>query len=148
MALKEEKVPLTSGKKKASIRRETSAVSGMKPKIVRKNQNTLLPHLQRQSYHEGRSVSRKRSIRGKGNHGSILRQPCRYCLRGTCTRTTSCEYWHPPECQSYKTETGCKAGDKCQFPPHKVDEQPKKGKERLLFTHKERKATTKMQWLL
>ena len=25
----------------------------------------------------GRSVSRKRSIRGKSNHGSILRQPCR-----------------------------------------------------------------------
>ena len=26
----------------------------------------------------GRSVSKKRSIRGKSNHGSILRQPCRY----------------------------------------------------------------------
>ena len=25
----------------------------------------------------GRSVSRKRSIRGKSNHGSVLRQPCR-----------------------------------------------------------------------
>ena len=34
-----------------------------------------------------RSVSRKRSIRGKSNHGSILRQPCRYYLGGTCTRT-------------------------------------------------------------
>ena len=33
----------------------------------------------------GRSVSRTRSIRGKGNHGSILRQPCRYYLKGTCT---------------------------------------------------------------
>ena len=29
MALKEEKVDVTSGKKKASVRRETSAVSGM-----------------------------------------------------------------------------------------------------------------------
>ena len=35
----------------------------------------------------GRSVSRKRSIRGKSNHGSILRQPCRYYLKGTCMRT-------------------------------------------------------------
>ena len=52
----------------------------------------------------GRSVSRKRSIRGKSNHGSILRQPCRYYLKGTCTRT-SCQYWHPPECQFYKHET-------------------------------------------
>ena len=25
--------------------------------------------------------------RGKSNHGSILRQPCRYYLKGTCTRT-------------------------------------------------------------
>ena len=47
-----------------------------------------------------RSVSRKRSIRGKSFHGSILRQPGRYYLKGTCTRT-SCEYWHPPECQFF-----------------------------------------------
>ena len=73
----------------------------------------------------GRSVSRKRSIRGNSNHGSILRQPCRNYLKGTCTRTC-CEYWHPPECQFYKTETGCKAGDKCLFPRYKVDEQPNK----------------------
>ena len=41
------------------------------------------------------SVSRKRSIRGKSNHGAILRQPCRYYLKGTCTQSP-CEYWHPP----------------------------------------------------
>ena len=35
----------------------------------------------------GRSVSRKRSIRGESNYGSILRQPCRYYLKGTCTRS-------------------------------------------------------------
>ena len=72
------------------------------------------------SMSRGRSLSRKRSIRGKSNHGAILRQPCRYYLRGTCTRM-SCEYWHPPECQFYKHGTGCKAGDKCVFPHHKVE---------------------------
>ena len=72
-----------------------------------------------------RSVSRKRSIRGKSNHGSILRQPCRYYLKRICTRT-SCEYWHPPECQFYKTKTGCKSGDTSLFPHCKVDEQPNK----------------------
>ena len=46
----------------------------------------------------GRSVSKKRSIRGKSNHRSILRQPCRCDLKGTCTRMP-CEYWHPLECQ-------------------------------------------------
>ena len=73
----------------------------------------------------GRSVSKKRSIRGKSNLGSIQRQPCRYYLKGTCTRT-SCEYWHPPECRFYKTEAGCKAGGKCLFPHHRVDEQSNK----------------------
>ena len=48
----------------------------------------------------------------------------------------------------YKTETGCKAGDKCLFPHHRVDEQPKqKATERLLFP-KEERATTRMLCLL
>ena len=53
------------------------------------------------SVSRGRSVSRKRTIRGKSNHGAILRQPCRYNLKGTCT----CDYWLTPECQFYKTAT-------------------------------------------
>ena len=34
--------------------------------------------------------------------------------------------WHPPECQFYKTESGCKFGNKCSFPHWKVEEQPNK----------------------
>ena len=94
----------------------------------------------------GRSVSRKRRVRGKSNHGSILRQPCRNNLRGTCPRT-SCEYWHPPESQFYKSETGCKAGDKCLFPHYKVDEQPNEKPKKSYFP-KEEKAMTRMLWLL
>ena len=47
-----------------------------------------------------RSESRKRSIRGNSNHGSILRQPGRYYMKGTWTRTF-CENVHPPECQFF-----------------------------------------------
>ena len=36
------------------------------------------------SLSRGRSVSRKRSIRGKSNHGPILRQPCRYRSPRNC----------------------------------------------------------------
>ena len=86
----------------------------------------------------GRSVSRKRSIRGKSNHGSILRQLCRYYSKSTSTRTSG-EYWHPPECRFYKNETGCKAGDKCLFPHHKVDEQPNKMAEKEQHPKKKRK---------
>ena len=39
------KVPVTSGKKKASVRKDTTAVSGMRVTIVRKNQTTMPPHL-------------------------------------------------------------------------------------------------------
>ena len=60
-------------------------------------------------------MSKKRSIQSKSDHGAILRQPCRYHLKGTCTRSPR-ECWHRPECQFYKTETECKAGDKCLFP--------------------------------
>ena len=48
-----------------------------------------------------RSTSRKRSARSRSQTGRILQQPCRYCLKITCTRSP-CEYWHPPECQFYK----------------------------------------------
>ena len=96
----------------------------------------------------GRSVSRKRSIRGKSNHGSILRQPCRYYLKGTCTRTP-CEYWNPSECQFERTKTGCKSGDTCSFPHYKVDEQPKKKKgRRMAASHKEENVKTKALWLV
>ena len=130
MALKEEKVSVTSGKKKTSFRKETAAVSSTKPNIVRKNHNTLPPYLP--------SVSGKRSIRGKSNHGSILRQPCRYYLKGTCTRTP-CEYWHPPECQFYKTKMGCKSGDTCLFRHYKIDEQQNKRLKQGNLTKKKKK---------
>ena len=44
----------------------------------------------------------------------------------------------PPECQFYKSETGCKAGDKCQFPHYKVDEQPKTKPRKRASSHKRR----------
>ena len=52
MALKVEKVFVTSGKKKASVRKETNAVSGMRVSIVRKNQNPKPPHRLSHQCHE------------------------------------------------------------------------------------------------
>ena len=89
----------------------------------------------------GGSMSRKRSFSGRSNFGMVLRQPCRHFLKGICTRSP-CEYWHPPECQFYKTESGCKEGDKCLFPHHKVDEQPNK-KPKKYHSHKRRESDDK-----
>ena len=82
-------------------------------------------------------MSKKRSIQGKSNHGAILRQPYRFYLKGTCTRSP-CEWWHPLECQFYNTETGCKAGDKRLFPHHEFDEQPNIKLPKSYYSHKRR----------
>ena len=58
------------------------------------------------SLSRGRSVSRKRSIRGKSNRGSTLRQPCKHHLRDTCT-PSCCVHWHPPECRFHQNDAGC-----------------------------------------
>ena len=63
-------------------------------------------------------------------------------MKGTCTRST-CEYWHLPECQFYKKDTECKAGDKCLFPHHEVDEQPNKKPNKGHYSHKRRESEDK-----
>ena len=87
-------------------------------------------------------MSKKRSIRGKSNPAMILRQPCKYFLKGTCTRSP-CVSWSPPECQFYKTEPGCKAGNKCPFPHHQVDEEPNKKPTKSYHSHKRRESEDK-----
>ena len=72
-----------------------------------------------------RSVSRKRNARGRSQSEKFNRPPCKYFLKGTCTKYP-CEYWHPPECQLCKTISGCKFGAECSFPHWKVEEQPNK----------------------
>ena len=42
---------------------------------------------------------------------------------GKCTRS-SCDYWHPPECQVYKTESECNFADGCSFAHRQVEGQP------------------------
>ena len=69
MALKEDKVYVTSGKKKASVCKETDAVSVTRPKIVHRKQNTLPPRRLGQPYHEvevcrGRAVSKAKVTMG------------------------------------------------------------------------------------
>ena len=55
----------------------------------------------------------------------MSRLPCKFYHKGTCT-TPFCEKWHPPECLFYKTEKGCRFGEKCSYAHRQVDEQPSK----------------------
>ena len=52
-----------------------------------------------------------RTGRGRSPSGRMSRLPCKDCLKGTCT-TPFCEKWHPPECLFYKSENGCRFGEK------------------------------------
>ena len=52
--------------------------SGMRATIVPKKPEHTPATLPEATVSRGRSVSKKRSIQGKSNHGSILRQTCRY----------------------------------------------------------------------
>ena len=55
----------------------------------------------------------------------MSRWPCKDYLKGTCTNSF-CEKWHPPECLFYKSENGCRFGEKCSYVHRQVEEQPTK----------------------
>ena len=40
--------------------------------------------------------------------------PCRFYLKGECTRDKECDFWHAPPCKHYKANA-CQLGDKCLF---------------------------------
>ena len=61
----------------------------------------------------------------KSPSGRMCRLPCKDYLKGTCTNSF-CEKWHPPECLFFKSESGCRFGEKCSCAHRQVDEQPRK----------------------
>ena len=85
-----------------------------------------------------RKTSRTRSPRGKSPSGRMSRWPCKYYLKGTCTNSF-CEKWPPPECLFFKSENGCRFGEKCSYAHGQLEENsPAKGLKRMV---------TKVQWL-
>ena len=72
-----------------------------------------------------RNASRTRSPRGKSLSGRMFRWPWKDYLKGTCNNSF-CEKWHPPECLFYKTNSGCRFGEKCSYAHRQVEEQPSK----------------------
>ena len=95
------------------------------------------------SMSRGRSVSRKRSVRGKSNPVMISRQPSKYLYEITLW------VWAFSRVSILINRIGCKARDKCLFPHHKVDEQTnKEPKKELPSPPKEEKAKTQLLSLL
>ena len=77
------------------------------------------------TWQDERNASRTRSPRGKSPSGRMSRWPCKDYLKGTCTNSF-CEKWHPPESLFYKSENGCRFGEKFSYAHRQVDEQPSK----------------------
>ena len=83
-----------------------------------------------------KNASRTKSLRGRSPGGNMARLLCKDYLKGICT-TPFCEKWHPLECLFYKSEKGCKFGDKCSYAHRQVDEQ---------LSKKSKKMVTKLKW--
>ena len=111
------------GKLTGNVREETIAVSDtIKISVQNRHSRTRLRIL---SCSRVRDASRTSSPRGRSPSGRMFRLPCKDYLKGTGT-TPFCEKWHPPECLFYKSENGCRFGEKCSYAHRQVDEQPSK----------------------
>ena len=82
-----------------------------------------LPATRARTQNYGKSSSKGKSPRDRSRSGKICQKPCSHYLTGNCTNP-SCDHWHPPVCQFYKPESGCKFGEKCVFRHKEVGSQP------------------------
>ena len=147
MALKEDKVPATSGKKKASVRKETNAVSGMRVTIVRTNQTTM-PHLLRHPCHEDEVCRRREVSKAKETMVPFLRQPCRHYSKKVLARDRLVNVGILPSVNFTKQKRDAKPGiSVCSRSIRLMNNQTKSQRKATIPTEEE-KATTRMLWLL
>ena len=95
MALREEEVFVASGKKRASVRRETSAVSGMRVTIVHQNRHRKPLHLCAINDTRQKRIEKKKRQRQKSDWQTSS-TTVQILFESTCT-ISPCEYWPPPE---------------------------------------------------
>ena len=117
-------------KEKTSVRKETDAVSGTRPKIVRKKQNTLPPHLLSHQWHEVEVCRGREVSEGKVTMDPFFDNRADFIWK-VHARERLVNIGIRP--RFFKNETGCQAGDKCLFPHYKVDEQPNKKSKKCYF---------------
>ena len=105
-----------------------SVVSVMIPRLetdaIRdKKDNRPLLHQKRRHRLTGRHPQKSSSSGGESPSSTRVKIPCTFPLREKCTYP-SCNFWHPPVCLNYKSESGCKYGDTCRCV--EADGQPSK----------------------
>ena len=95
----------------------------------------------------GRSVSRKRSIRAKGNNVFILRQPCRYYLKGILARERLVNVGIRPGANSFNMRRVVRLETSVCFRITRLMNNQIKSRRRAT-SQKEEKAMTGVLWLL
>ena len=74
---------------------------------------------------DGRRPSKGNAPRRSIPLGKGGQRPCNKYHNGNCTNPL-CNCWQPLVCQNYKSESGCKFGEKYEFRHTEVDSQPNK----------------------
>ena len=113
-----------SGKATGSVLKETIAVSVTISTSVQKQHSRIL--LRALLRGRMREMYREPEVpEAKSPSGRMSRLPCKDYLKGTCTNSF-CEKWRPPVCLFYKSENGCRFGEKCSYAHRQFEEQPSK----------------------
>ena len=113
-----------SGKQKDGVQEETLAVSATGKVVDNKHKpSSRVPKTQTQS--DGRRLSKGSASGGSSALRRRYQTPCKNYLKGNCTNP-SCDYWPPPVCQYYNSESGCTFGDKRVSKHTEFDSQPSK----------------------
>ena len=106
---------------KASVREETSAVSGL-TLVGAQNQYQKMFHPLSHQHKEVEVRREKKPSKVGVRLGSPIDSRAK-----TSWKVFALNYlvtiWNPPECQFNKAESGCKFGNKCSFSHRKVEEQ-------------------------
>ena len=95
------------GKQLDNVQEKTLVVSATEAIVDKKHNRPLLLHKRRLTEENPRKVlvpGDKVLLEVKA------RKRATKILKGKCT-DPSCDYWHPPACQDYKSVSGCKFGD-------------------------------------
>ena len=124
VTLKEKWETAISGRRTHSVQEETPVVLNTSLVLV-KEHNHPFSTLRAPTHTDGGKHYIFPSPRGVGPSGLKGKRPCEKFHGGTCAEP-SCDFWHPPVCLNYLSESGCKCGDKCKFPHTEAGGQPSK----------------------
>ena len=113
-ALRGSKESAIKGKQKHSAEEETPVVSVTMGTNVEHRRARPLSHPEPQTQNSGKASSEGNFLRGWSPSGQRNRIPCKDDITGTCANS-SLDSRHPPVCQNYRTESGCKFDDKVLF---------------------------------